>query len=132
MRIVLDTNVLVSGMLNPDGARGSILNAVFEGDVTALLDSRILFEYHDVLLRSKFRFPPEHVRSVLDFFEHEGEFITAGPTQETASDPGDVPFLEVAVAGNADYLVTGNERHYPRESFVVSPGVFADILRGRR
>lgn len=132
MRIVLDTNVLISGTLNPSGYPGTVLNAVFEGEVVVLVDDRILFEYRDVLLRSKFHFPLEYVQSVLEFLEHEGDYITTGPTSDIVVDSDDVPFYEVAVAGLADYLVTENERHFPNKPFVVSPKEFVSILRGIR
>lgn len=130
MRIVLDTNVLISGTLNPNGFPGTVLNAVLDGQVVVVVDDRILFEYRDVLLRPKFSSPLDYVQSVLDFFEHEGDYITAGPTSDALVDSDDVPFFEVAVAGLADYLVTGNERHFPDKPFVVSPKEFVSILRG--
>jgi len=132
VRIVLDTNVLISGTLNPNGFPGTVLNAVLEGEVVVLVDDRILFEYRDVLLRPKFSFPLDYVQSVLEFFEHEGDYITAGPASDIVVDSDDVPFFEVAVAGPADYLVTGNERHFPDKPFVVSPKEFVSILRSIR
>ncbi|TVQ28561.1 MAG: putative toxin-antitoxin system toxin component, PIN family [Spirochaetaceae bacterium] len=132
MRIVLDTNVLISGILNPREAPGSVLNAVLDGMVTVLVDDRILFECRDVLFRPKFGFPADYVRSVLDFLEHETDYVTARPARETIPDPGDLPFYEVAVSGAADYLVTGNARHFPEMKFVVSPGAFLGYLRTYR
>lgn len=130
MRIVLDTNVLISGVLNPHGAPGSILNAVLNEQITVLVDSRILFEYRDVLLRPRFRFPRDYVESVLEFLEHEGTHITAGPTPAVIPDAADIPCYEVAVAGQAHCLVTGNARHFPATPLVVSPREFLDTLRG--
>lgn len=130
MRIVLDTNVLISGVLNPHGVPGSVVNAILDQRVTVLVDDRILFEYRDVLQRPKFHLASIHVQPFLEFFEHEGEYVTAGPTAARIPDPGDLPFYEVAVAGGADYLVTGNKRHFAREPFIVSPKEFITILAG--
>ena len=130
MRIVLDTNVLISGVLNPHGAPGLILNAVLNKAVTLLLDDRILFEYREVLLRPKFRFPIDYIQSLLEFLEYESTYIIAGPSSALVPDSDDIPFYEVAISGRADYLVTGNDKHFPPEQLIVSPREFVDVLRG--
>jgi len=130
MKIVLVTNVLVSGVLKPHSIPGSILNTILDERVSVLVDDRILFEYRDVLERPKFDFPPNYVESVLEFFEHRGDHITAPPIPEQLADPTDLPFYEVAIAGVADLLVTGNGRHFPDRHFVVSPREFISKLRG--
>jgi uncharacterized protein len=130
MKIVLDTNVLVSGVPKPHSIPGSILNAILDERITVLVDDRILFEYRDVLERPKFSFPPSYIESVLEFFEHRGDYVTAPPVPDQMIDSGDIPFFEVAIADVADFLVTGNERHFPDRGFVVSPREFIAILRG--
>ena len=129
MRIVLDTNVLVAALLNPRGVPASILNAILEENVGLIVDDRILHEYRYVLQRPRFGFPKNTVTALMDFFEHHGEYVAAGPTSEAISDPDDVPFYEVAIAGNAEYLVTGNAKHFPAVSQVVLPADFIAILR---
>lgn len=128
MRIVLDTNVIVAGLLNAHGAPGSVVNSVLDGRVSVLVDDRILFEYRDVLRRPKFHFGPQYVASILDFLEHAGEKVTASPTSADVADPDDVAFYEVAIAGDADYLVTGNLLHFPQKSYIVSPASFVSLL----
>lgn len=129
MRIVLDTNVLVAGMLNAHGSPGSVLNSVLDGRVSVIVDERILFEYRDVLHRPKFRFDSQYVEAILDYLEHASEKVTAVPTDAVVSDPDDVPFYEVAIAGDADYLVTGNLRHFPEKPYIVAPATFVSIVR---
>ena len=131
MRIVLDTNVLVSALLTPAGPPASIVNAVITGAIAALVDNRILFEYEDVLHRSKFGFESGDIRSVLEFFRHECEYVAAVSTSSTFDDPADLPFYEVALSGKADYLVTGNTKHYPDEDWILSPTHFLRILFAR-
>lgn len=66
MRIVLDTNVLVSGLLNPYGAPGQIARMVATGEISLCFDARILGEYRDVLVRPRFGFRAEHVDALLE------------------------------------------------------------------
>ncbi|TVQ38956.1 MAG: putative toxin-antitoxin system toxin component, PIN family [Spirochaetaceae bacterium] len=114
--IVLDTNVVVSAMLNPGGAPGSILRAVLDGSFQLLVDNRIAFEYSDGLRLPKLRLDSADVQSFLDFVKHEAEYVTASPVGYRFEDPDDLPFYEVAKGGNAEYLVTGNRQHFPEES----------------
>ena len=65
-----------------------------------------------MLLRLRFGFMPEEVTALLDFLAAEGEPVLAEALGLELSDPGDVPFLEVAITGKAEALVTGNLRHF--------------------
>src|SRR5512140_1181254 len=108
MRIVPDTNVLVSGLLNPHGAPGRIVEAMLSGAFTVLYDDRTLSEYAEVLQRPVFGLRGSEVEVVLEFVEFAGERISALPTALVLPDATDLPFLEVAISGNADALITGN------------------------
>ncbi|MBP7867914.1 MAG: putative toxin-antitoxin system toxin component, PIN family [Acidobacteria bacterium] len=113
MRIVLDTNVLVAGLLNPFGPCGEIVRMVSAGDLILLWDARVLAEYADVLARPKFNFDPVKIRVLLDFSRHYGLACGSIPLAVRLPDPDDEPFLEVAAAGRADALVTGILSHFP-------------------
>ena len=131
MRVVIDTNVLVSGVLNPHGTPGRILNLLLAGNLTLLHDDRILSEYREVLFRPAFGFPRRDVDDLLDFLELAGEHVSARPLPLLLPDPEDLPFLEVASSGAADALISGNIRHFrPRRGVhrvpVVTP---ADFMR---
>lgn len=136
MRIVLDTNVLVSGLLTPFGASAQIVRMVASGRLVVCYDARILTEYEDVLRRPKFDFSDAEVSALLDQIEGEGISLATVPLETALPDREDEPFLEVAVAANAESpddevpLVTGNSKHYPEESRqgvpVVSPRFFVD------
>lgn len=112
MRSGLDTNVLVSGLLTPYGPTGRIVDLVLAAQVAVLADDRILSEYADVLARPKFGFRPEDVRDVLEYLRAAAERVVASPLGVELPDRDDLPFLEVAAAGKADALVTGNTRDY--------------------
>ena len=133
MRIVLDTNVIVSGLLNPEGNPGRILDLFLAGEVTLLADDRILAEYRAVLRRPKFGLDDADVSDFLDLLEATSERVAAPPLGLKLPDESDRAYLEVAVAGGADSLVTGNVRHFrlPRASrlAVDSPAEF--VVRWR-
>jgi uncharacterized protein len=112
VRIVLDTNVLVSGLLFPSGPPGRIVDLIVSTRVSVLYDDRILHEYSVVPGRPRFRIEPAEAAAVLDLIIHEGYLVSSPPLDVQLPDPDDLPFLEVAVAAVADALVTGNERHF--------------------
>lgn len=128
MKIVLDTNVLVSALINPFGTPARVLDLVLAGGARWVYDDRVLLEYREVLTRERFGFPVHVVADLLGFLKSEGEHVTAPPLTAALPDPDDAPFLEVAVAGNADALVTGNLAHFPPERrkgvAVLSPADF--------
>lgn len=135
MRIVLDTNVIISGLLNPRGIPGQIVRWVTSGKLTLCFDARILTEYREVLSRSKFAFHPELAAAILEKVEYGGLRVAATPLTTRLSDESDEPFLEVALAGAAECLVTGNVKHYPEDRCrgmkVVSPREFVELFRKR-
>ena len=133
MKIVLDTNVLVSGLLTPFGSSGEIVRMVFSGELLLYIDARILSEYQDVLHRPKFNFNKDNIGILLDFIKQYGQFISSSPLTNRLADPDDEPFLEVAIAGRVRSLVTGNITHYPsplREGIdIFSPSEFIEFYR---
>ncbi len=130
MRIVVDTNVLVSGLLSPFGPPGVVVAQIVSGSVCLCYDGRVLAEYADVLSRETFSFSETSIAALLGSIQSNGELTSAAPTPVRLPDPADEPFLEVAVASMVDFLVTGNVRHFPagaRQGVrVVSPREFVD------
>jgi len=116
MRVVIDTNVLVSGLLSPYGAAGQIVRMAVAGSIDLLYDARILSEYGEVLSRPKFSFEKSKIDILLEFIEHYGIPVAATPLSIHLSDADDEPFLEVAISGKAECLITGNVTHYPMRS----------------
>ena len=109
----MDTNVLVSAMIHPGGIPARILDLILGGQVKVVLDHRIYAEYQDVLLRPEFGFAPESVKNVLEFLLQSGERVYSVKTAVALPDAYDGKFLEVAIDGAADFLVTGNLKHFP-------------------
>ena len=113
---MLDTNVVVSGLLDSFGASGRVLDLALAGELTVAYDDRVLLEWREVLQREKFGFSTaDDVESLLAFFEEEGLRVAPSPLGVELPDPDDLPLLEVAREAGAT-LVTGNPRHYPPES----------------
>ena len=114
---VLDTNVLVSGLLNPSGHPGRLLDAVLSGHLIMALDDRIYAEYSAVLTRPKFKFDQSDVRDLLSFLRMQ-HWINAHPVKfKNLPDATDLPFAETALSLKEAVLVTGNPRHFPRAKF---------------
>lgn len=118
MRIVLDTNVLVSALLKPGSAPARLVEEFLLDTagqtLSVLVDARILDEYREVLAREKFGFEPALVDDLLAAIEAVAIFIEDPLPVGAAGTPADDrPFLEVAVAGEAKVIVTGNKRHFP-------------------
>lgn len=114
MRIVLDTNVLVSGLLNPRGAPGRLLDLILAGHHRVLYDDRIMEEYEEVLSRRELEIEADQIKTILGCLRLLGESLTAVPLMDSPlPDQDDLPFLEVAGSGLADVLVTGNIKHFP-------------------
>jgi len=115
MRIVLDTNVLVSGLHNPNGAPGRIFDLILGAHIQVLYDDRILAEYLNVLARPQLAIEPSLAQAVVGNIRLSGEQVIALPLdKDTLPDPDDLPFAEVAITGEADMLVTGNMKHFSR------------------
>ncbi|MCG0276699.1 MAG: putative toxin-antitoxin system toxin component, PIN family [Thermosediminibacteraceae bacterium] len=132
MKVVLDTNVLVSALLTPHGPAARVLDAVLAGQLSLVFDDRILYEYEEVLRRERFGFAQEDVKALLDFIRSEGLGVVAPPLRIALPDPDDLMFVEVAVAGRADAIVTGNKKHFPEGCCggipVMSPAEILSLL----
>ena len=113
MRAVYDTNILVSALLNPDRVPAQAIGMIKEKKATALFDPRILKEYATILCRPKFGIPPSDQTLILALFVTLGEEIEGPFPVATLPDKSDEKFLEVAWAGLAEVLVTGNGKHFP-------------------
>jgi putative PIN family toxin of toxin-antitoxin system len=132
--VVLDTNVVVSGLLRRQGSPPArILDAVVDNLIQLLLDERILTEYAEVLVRPRLGLQGVTVANWLAQIQSGGEFVTPDRIDLRLADPADHAFVEVAVAGGADYLITGNGKHFaPAQASysiaVLTPREFIELL----
>lgn len=128
---VIDTNVLVSAMLKWNSVPGNVMELVFDGPIIPVYNSEILREYREVLSRPKFHLPKEIVDDVLDNLESKGISVSAETLDIVLPDPKDRVFYEVVLEERKTeeaYLVTGNIKHFPIETFIVTPRKMLDIV----
>ena len=128
---VIDTNVLVSAFLKSTSVPHVVLEYVFAGSIVPLYNNEILAEYKEVLNRPKFHFPKEAVEIVVAKIKEIGIHFDAIPVDENLPDPKDIVFYAVTMNARAEndaYLVTGNIKHFPEKSFVVTPRQMLDIV----
>lgn len=127
LKVVIDTNILVSALLTPSGSPARVIDHVLNGNVILCYDSRIIAEYQEVLLRPKFEFDKRAVKHVVDFLIRSGISIVPAPILDTFEDEDDKVFYEVAKSARA-YLVTGNKKHFPKDSITFAPQEFLSIV----
>ena len=128
---VIDTNVLVSAMLKWTSVPGNIMEFAFSGVIIPILNERIVTEYREVLMREKFHFAREIVDDVIQALEEQGEYIDTDNMDYELPDPKDVVFYAIVMEKRKEedtYLVTGNIKHFPNVSYVVTPKEMLDIL----
>jgi putative PIN family toxin of toxin-antitoxin system len=138
MRVVLDTNVVVSGVIKEEGPPGQILTRLFQArqfiSVTSL---EILAEIREVLQRPKIRryhgWTDEEIDAFVTFLYAESDVTEGTQTVNIARDPQDNKFLACASEGNADYLVSGDDDLLQMEVFertqIVRPRAFLETLQ---
>lgn len=131
MKVVLDTNILVSGLICSDGAPARILDLAAARLITPCYDDRILNEYREVLRRQRFGFAPTDIDELITMVDRFGKYIIAAPYSAKIPDPDDLPFLEVALSGGCAALITGNKRDFGKPSAglpILSPVEFVDFF----
>lgn len=118
MRVVIDTNVLISGLMGLYTYPARVVDLVYVGRFQCIYDDRIIAEYRDVLSRPKFKqvVSEKEQKDLLQYLLYSGTHVLAAPIEvirrSSAPDPDDLIFADAAVAGEARYLITGNKKHF--------------------
>jgi putative PIN family toxin of toxin-antitoxin system len=131
IRAVIDTNVLVSGLLRSSGNEALIILAVHQGVLRPCFTAAILDEYAAVLARPKFSFPAEEIEALIAMLRNNGELFEPENTVATSPDPADTKFLQCAQAAQAEFIITGNKRDFPHSSYGATRVVGAGELLDR-
>jgi len=131
LRLILDTNILVSAALKPDGLQRTVLILAITKPARLYVSSAILAEYREVLARAEFKIRKGLQQQFLQFIKNHAQLIKPARALEVAKDPDDNKFLECADAARADYLITGNQRHFPKfwkQTKVITSREFISIV----
>jgi len=127
LNAVIDTNVLVSGLITAHGSSAKIINAFKEKHFNLFYSSEMLIEYQDVLYRDGFGFDSKDVDNLLDVISLNGISVAFDASNISLPDEDDRCFYDTAKNSGA-YLVTGNIKHYPSDSWVITPAEFVKLL----
>jgi len=136
VKVVLDTNVLVSGLITPFGISAEIVRMIGSPEITLCVDARMLAEYEEVINRPRFMFGAIKTQALMECIRSTSEVYPTTPLQHQLPDKDDEPFLAVAISSRATALVTGNQKHFPvhhREGVkVLSPAEFLKLYKKSR
>jgi putative PIN family toxin of toxin-antitoxin system len=130
LRLVIDTNVLLSAAIKPAGLQRTVFLIAISKPARMYVSHPILEEYSEVLDRPELRIRKGLRLQLLQLIENHGHTVVPTRQLVVTTDPADNIFLECADAARADYLVTGNQKHFPRfwkKTKVVIPREFVSL-----
>ena len=133
MFVVIDTNIIVSSLLSSknDSATVQVMEKVFLQEIKPIYSKEIFTEYTNVLNRPKFHFSKKLVEYMLSAIKHFGILKEPKePVMVVLPDMKDVPFYRLVLESENTYLVTGNIKHFPQESRIMTARQLIDILNG--
>jgi len=114
LRLVIDTNILISAAIKPAGLQRTVLLLAITRPARLYVSRHILEEYSEVLGRPELRIRKGLRQQLLQLIKNHSYTVVPTLRLDVTSDPDDNMFLECADAARADYLVTGNQKHFPR------------------
>ena len=132
---VIDTNVIVSSFLVHDSAPDIIVKNALNGAITPLVSTEIMKEYKDVLSREKFRLDPAMVEKFFLEFSNRAIYLDGIDTDEVFLDKDDIIFYKVVLEARTvseAVLITGNKKHFPIRTFVLSPAEMVKIIESNQ
>ena len=127
LRVVLDTNVLISAALKPSGQQALVIHLVAFRAVEMFVSEAVMAEYREVFSRPKFAgIDRKDISRLLAMIEVEATMVTPTARLEISKHDSDNRFYECAEAAEADYIVTGNRKHFTK------PHKNTKIINGRQ
>src|SRR6267143_3231061 len=132
LRVVLDTNVVVSGLLNRRGAPAAILDAATSKPFRGYISEALLDEYREVLTRDYLGLDQQRAARFIGSLQKIAILVVPGRKVAVARDPDDDRVMECALEAGVDFIVTGNIRDFPAQFHgvrVVTPRDFLFVLR---
>jgi len=134
IKVVIDTNVVVSANLVDEGPSAAILNLAINKNILMCVSPTVLAEYEEVLRRPRLKLNPVKINDVLSLIRRSTSLVFPALTLRISKHESDNRFYECADAAGADYLITGNTAHFPnahKTTKIITPRNFLDLILPR-
>jgi putative PIN family toxin of toxin-antitoxin system len=131
LRLVIDTNVLVSAAIKPDGLQRTVVLLALTKPARWYVSDAILSEYTTVLARPELKIRRSLRQQLVQLIKNHTHIVEPSRLLLITTDPADNIFVECADAARADYLITGNQRHFPKfwkSTKIISSREFLNII----
>jgi putative PIN family toxin of toxin-antitoxin system len=131
LRLVIDTNVVVSAALKPEGLQRTVVLLAMTKPARWYVSEPILEEYRTVLARPQLKIRKSLRQQFLQLIKNHAHVVAPSRLGQVTSDPDDNMFIECADRTRGDYLVTGNQRHFPKfwkNTKVISSSDFLSVI----
>jgi putative PIN family toxin of toxin-antitoxin system len=128
IKVVLDTNILVSSLITLKGNCSAILKLALERKILIFYSTEILNEYKLVLHRPKLSFAPRKIKTHINLFLRKGVAMETEKSTIEMIDESDRKFYDLHKAADA-ILITGNIKHFPKENSIMKPADFLEYSK---
>ena len=131
LRLVIDTNVLISAAIKPAGLQRTVLLLAMTKPARWYVSRPILEEYRDVLVRPELKIRKGLRQQLWQLIKNNSHPVATTRRLDVTSDPDENIFLECADSARADYLVTGNQKHFPsfwKKTKIITPREFISLV----
>ena len=131
LRLVIDTNVVVSAALKPEGMQRTVVLLAMSKPARWYVSDAIVAEYAAVLARPELKIRRGLRLQLRQLIENHTRMVTPSRLRQVTSDPADNMFVDCADAARADYLITGNQRHFPtfwKNTKIIASSEFLSII----
>src|ERR1035437_11116852 len=135
LRLVIDTNIVVSAALKPEGLQRTVVLLAMTKPVRWYVSESIMAEYALVLARPELKIRRSSCQRLLQLVKNRARVVVPSRIAQITSDPSDNIFVECADDARADYLVTGNQRHFPKfwkNTKIISSSEFLSVIAPHR
>lgn len=116
MRAVIDTNIFLAGLLNAEGGAAKIIQAFQDGAFALVVTREVFDEYVRVIHLFDNDVPAHKSEELLELVFEKADKVRPAATRGLCSDTDDEKFLSAALGGHADFIVTKNKKHFPKDA----------------
>jgi putative PIN family toxin of toxin-antitoxin system len=116
LRAVIDTNIFLAGLLNADGGAAKIIRAFQDGEFELIVTHEVFDEYVRVIHLFDNDVPAHKSEELLELVFAKAVKVRPAAARGLCSDADDEKFLSAALGGHADFIVTKNKKHFPKDA----------------